>query len=55
MPDMKIGIVGAAGRMGGTVVRQVTETEGCVVAAASEIHGSEIRGSRLIQPSLTRR
>jgi 4-hydroxy-tetrahydrodipicolinate reductase len=44
MPDMKIGVVGAAGRMGGTVVRQVTETEGCAVAAASEIPGSEAVG-----------
>ena len=40
MADMKIGVVGAAGRMGGAVVRQVTETEGCVVVAASEIAGS---------------
>ena len=44
MPDMKIGVVGAAGRMGGTVVRQVTETEGCVVAAASEIPDSDAVG-----------
>lgn len=44
MPDMKIGVVGAAGRMGGAVVRQVTETGGCVVAAASEIQGSEAVG-----------
>ena len=44
MTDMKIGVVGAAGRMGGTVVRQVTETEGCVVVAASEIAGSPAIG-----------
>jgi 4-hydroxy-tetrahydrodipicolinate reductase len=44
MADMKIGIVGAAGRMGGTVIRQVTMTDGCVVAAASEIPGSEAIG-----------
>ena len=34
---MKIGVVGAAGRMGGAVIRQVMETEGCVVAAASAV------------------
>ena len=44
MTDMRIGVVGAAGRMGGTVVRQVTETAGCVVAAASEIAGSPAIG-----------
>ncbi len=44
MADMKIGIVGAAGRMGGAVVRQVTETAGCAVVAASEIAGSAAIG-----------
>jgi 4-hydroxy-tetrahydrodipicolinate reductase len=41
---MKIGVVGAAGRMGGAVIRQVTETDGCAVVAASEIHGSDAVG-----------
>ena len=44
MADMRIGVVGAAGRMGSTVVRQVTETAGCAVAAASELHGSPAIG-----------
>jgi len=44
MADMKIGVVGAAGRMGGAVVRQVTETGGCAVVAASEIPGSAAIG-----------
>jgi 4-hydroxy-tetrahydrodipicolinate reductase len=44
MTDMKIGVVGAAGRMGGAVVRQVTETEGCAVVAASEMVGSAAIG-----------
>ena len=44
MADMKIGVVGAAGRMGGAVIRQVTETGGCAVAAASEILGSAAIG-----------
>ena len=44
MVDLKIGIVGAAGRMGGAVVRQVAETDGCAVVAASEIAGSTAIG-----------
>lgn len=38
--EMKIGIVGAAGRMGQMLVRQIGETEGCVVAGATEQPGS---------------
>ncbi|MHA1109201.1 MAG: 4-hydroxy-tetrahydrodipicolinate reductase [Alphaproteobacteria bacterium] len=41
---MKIGVVGAAGRMGGAVIRQVTETDGCAIAAASEVEGSPAVG-----------
>jgi 4-hydroxy-tetrahydrodipicolinate reductase len=41
---MRIGVVGAAGRMGSTVVRQVMETAGCTVAAASEVRGSAAIG-----------
>jgi 4-hydroxy-tetrahydrodipicolinate reductase len=44
MADMKIGVVGAAGRMGGAVIRQVMETDGCTVVAASETHGSPAIG-----------
>lgn len=44
MADLKIGVVGAAGRMGGAVIRQVSETEGCVVVAASEVQGSPVVG-----------
>ncbi len=44
MADMKIGVVGAAGRMGGAVIRQVTETDGCAIAAASEVEGSPAVG-----------
>ena len=36
MNEMRIGIVGASGRMGRAVIRQVTETQGCIVAAACE-------------------
>ncbi len=45
MTDMKIGIVGASGRMGGAVIRQVTETSGCVVAGATERLDSDAIGS----------
>ena len=34
---MKIGIPGAAGRMGQALTRQVTATDGCSVAAATEV------------------
>jgi 4-hydroxy-tetrahydrodipicolinate reductase len=44
MADMKIGVVGAAGRMGGAVVRQVSENAGCAVAAAIELAGSAAVG-----------
>jgi 4-hydroxy-tetrahydrodipicolinate reductase len=36
----KIGIVGAGGRMGQMLVRVVAETDGCVLAGASEVTGS---------------
>jgi 4-hydroxy-tetrahydrodipicolinate reductase len=42
--DMKIGIVGAAGRMGQMLVRQVAGTEGCVLAGATERAGSDAIG-----------
>jgi 4-hydroxy-tetrahydrodipicolinate reductase len=34
--ELKIGIVGAAGRMGQMLVRQIAETQGCVLAGATE-------------------
>lgn len=40
MSDLKIGVLGAAGRMGGAIIRQVTETEGCTVAAGADAAGS---------------
>ncbi|MEL7542801.1 MAG: 4-hydroxy-tetrahydrodipicolinate reductase, partial [Pseudomonadota bacterium] len=40
MSDMKIAIMGAAGRMGRTLVRAVHAAEGCVVAGATEPEGS---------------
>ena len=46
MVDLKIGIVGAAGRMGGAVVRQVTETDGCAVVAAYAFARGEVLAAR---------
>ena len=45
MTDMKIGIIGAGGRMGQACIRQVTETSGCSVVAASDIAGSPATGN----------
>ena len=42
--DMKIGIVGAAGRMGQMCVRQVSEWRGCSVSGATEVTGHEALG-----------
>ena len=44
MADMKIGIIGAAGRMGQANIRQVTQTDGCTVVAASDAAGSALIG-----------
>ena len=44
MADMKIGIIGAGGRMGQACIRQVTDTEGCGVVAACDIAGSALIG-----------
>jgi 4-hydroxy-tetrahydrodipicolinate reductase len=44
MADMKIGIVGAAGRMGVALVRAVAEARGCRVAAATERAGHAALG-----------
>ena len=38
---MKIAVVGAAGRMGQMLIRQIARTEGCSVAGASEAAGSK--------------
>lgn len=40
MTDMKLAVIGAAGRMGLTLVRAVKETAGCSVAGAIETPGS---------------
>ena len=44
MADLKIGVMGAAGRMGGAVIRQVADTPGCAVVAACEGTGNPALG-----------
>ena len=44
MADLNIGVMGAGGRMGGAVIRQVADTPGCVVVAACEGPGSPALG-----------
>ncbi len=39
MADLAIGVIGAGGRMGATVVAEIAETEGCALAAAAEAPG----------------
>ena len=40
MADMKLAVIGAAGRMGQTLVRTVKETQGCALGGAIEMPGS---------------
>jgi 4-hydroxy-tetrahydrodipicolinate reductase len=44
MTDMKIAVLGAAGRMGQTLTRVLAETAGCAVAAGLEAKGSPAVG-----------
>lgn len=44
MSDMRLVVVGAAGRMGQTLVRLITETPGCVVSGAIERAGVAMIG-----------
>ncbi len=44
MAGLKIGVAGAAGRMGATLVRQVSATDGCVLAGAIEQKGNAAVG-----------
>ncbi len=42
--ELRIGVPGAAGRMGCALVRQVTGTEGCIIAGATERPGHQAVG-----------
>ncbi|WP_373085832.1 4-hydroxy-tetrahydrodipicolinate reductase [Sneathiella sp.] len=44
MSDLKVGIVGCAGRMGRMLVKQVTQTEGCSICGGVEQTGSDYLG-----------
>lgn len=45
MSDMKIAVMGVAGRMGRELVRAVTETKGCRILGATEMAGSPVLGA----------
>ena len=45
MADLAIGVIGAGGRMGSAVIREIAETEGCALAAAAETPGHPAVGS----------
>ena len=44
MSNIRIVVVGAAGRMGRTLIRQVSQTPGCEISGATEPAGSEFLG-----------
>jgi 4-hydroxy-tetrahydrodipicolinate reductase len=44
MADLRIGVMGAGGRMGGAIVRQVAATKGCAVVAACDAPGTPAIG-----------
>lgn len=44
MTELRIGVTGAAGRMGTTLVRQVEATDGCAIAGAIERPGHDAIG-----------
>jgi 4-hydroxy-tetrahydrodipicolinate reductase len=47
MSDAKIGIVGCAGRMGRALVRQIHETDGCILVGGTEGPGNDAIGRDL--------
>ena len=47
MSEMKLAVLGAAGRMGQTLARAIAATQGCVLAAGIEVKGSPAVGRDL--------
>jgi len=47
MSDLKIAVVGCAGRMGINLLRQIAATEGCVISGGTERPGSDALGKDL--------
>lgn len=50
MSKIRIGVVGAAGRMGLSLIRQVLATESCILAGGSERPDSDAVGKPIINP-----
>ena len=44
MPDIQIGVVGCAGRMGLNLLRLIDATDGCVISGGSERPGHDTVG-----------
>ena len=47
MSDMKLAVMGAAGRMGIELIRAINDTDGCVVAGGTEATGCDAVGRDL--------
>ncbi len=47
MSDMKLAVMGAAGRMGRELLRAIDETGGCTIAGGTEVPGSDAIGQDL--------
>jgi 4-hydroxy-tetrahydrodipicolinate reductase len=47
MSDMKLAVMGAAGRMGRELIRAIDETDGCVLAGGTETAGCDATGQDL--------
>lgn len=45
MADMKLAVIGAAGRMGRTLARLIHEIDGCVLSGGTEYSGSDALGN----------
>ncbi|MFQ5625516.1 MAG: 4-hydroxy-tetrahydrodipicolinate reductase, partial [Methyloligellaceae bacterium] len=47
MSDMKLAVMGAAGRMGRELIRAIDDTGGCTLAGGTEAPGSDAIGQDL--------
>ena len=50
MSNMKLAVLGAGGRMGGALIRAISETEGATLAEAIEREGSPALGKTVALP-----
>jgi 4-hydroxy-tetrahydrodipicolinate reductase len=44
MAEIKLGVIGAGGRMGCSVIRQISKTDGCRLLGACDLPGSKVLG-----------